>query len=165
MALKIRKELYDPVSSEVVDVLLQVGRLLIAEQSHDQAEAILFECLSLQSDLYRTSTDPDSNYEEVSSSASSSALGSCNTTKCGNSNTSDTFVFHLKNSAPATDTITNITSIAYGGDEACEIVTFALRDLQPAVAEAVNLIACNFKAKALYVNSSPPLSNWCFLFV
>ena len=63
MALKIKKALYGAVSYEVVHILLQLGRLCISEQMFDKAEAILFECLSLQSRLTGT-LEPEENSDQ-----------------------------------------------------------------------------------------------------
>jgi hypothetical protein len=55
MSLKIRRALYGTVSQEVVEVLLRLGGLCVSESLHDNATTLLFECLSLQIELYSSS--------------------------------------------------------------------------------------------------------------
>ena len=121
MALKIRKVLYGAVSQEVVDVLLKLGVLCVAEDLSHEAETILFECLLLESELYR-SLDTNVDKDEYIDST----------------NSSEVIVFHLKGAAVDGGTAAPAPARAI----------FALQDVQPTVAETVNLLASNFKAKA-----------------
>ena len=123
MALKIRKVLYGAVSQEVVDVLLKLGVLCVAEDLSHEAETILFECLLLESELYR-SLDTNVDKDEYIDST----------------NSSEVIVFHLKGGAVDGGTASAAPAPARA--------IFALQDVQPTVAETVNLLASNFKAKA-----------------
>jgi hypothetical protein len=120
MALKIRKALYGAVSQEVVDVLLKLGGLCVTEEMHDEAQTILFECLTLESELYASvtaDTEPDIDTHDGTAV-----------------NTSEMIVFKVKDNDASTASTAST-------------VQFHLKDCQPTVVETVNIIACNFKAK------------------
>jgi hypothetical protein len=120
MSLKIRKVLYGAASSEVIDALLRLSRLCVAEGLLDSAERLLLECLALQKDLYCSDAGPTAVVTADCAGAGAGADGG-----------RDSLLFHIKDAE---------------GKEAATLL-FPVINLTPTVAETVNLIACNYKAQ------------------